>query len=82
MERYLEAGLEKEGFAATPKAMTATEHDRASSSALRGCLTGLRGQEASLRAKRNSVGVISKAWLPPFPHTRGSFYSLFAIESR
>lgn len=30
----------------------------------------------------NSVGVISKAWLPTLPHTRGSFYSLFAIEPR
>lgn len=30
----------------------------------------------------NSVGVISKAWLPILAHTRGSFYSLFAIESR
>lgn len=53
------------------------------SSVLRRCLIWLRGLGSLTEVEWggggiNSVGVISKSWLPTLPRTRGSFYSLFA----
>lgn len=77
------AWQEKQGCAANSKAEAATEHARATQLGLGATLQGSGVSRPHGGQKGiNSVGVISKARLPTFPHTTGSFYSLFAIEPR